>query len=129
ALAAAAVAAESMVALLVPARLPPEPPLRGYRATQREAALAELPWLRAAWPMVRLCTWYGHFLPLASWRRARAAQLRNAGEPWGLSPDEFLGLLIAATIGGGGAGVIFSWASGTGWGTALLGAFLGLFLP
>src|SRR4051812_16492360 len=97
ALIAAAAAAAASVLLFIPSDLR-DPVLRGYRATRRRVALAASGLLRLIWPLVRLCTYYAQLVPAKHWKEQKSEQLRNAGEPIGLSPDEFLGLQIAATI-------------------------------
>src|SRR5678809_489671 len=98
ALLSAAAFAMAMVLLFIPG--PEEvrdPVLRGYRATRRRDALAEGGLLRVCWPLIRLCTYYAMLIPAKEWKEKTSLKLRNAGEPWGLSPDEFLGLIFTAT--------------------------------
>src|SRR5260370_8610156 len=97
ALVATAAAAMAAVLLFIQADLR-DPVLRGYRATRRRDALAESALLRAGWPLIRLCTYYAQLIPVKDWKEKKSLTLRNAGEPAGLSPDEFLGLNIATTI-------------------------------
>ena len=91
------------VLLFIPSDLR-DPVLRGYRATRRRDALAASALLRLTWPLIRLCTYYAQLVNAKEWKEKKSLQLRNAGEPIGLSPDEFLGLNIAATVGGVGLG-------------------------
>lgn len=128
ALVAAAAAAMAAVLLFIPSDLR-DPVLRGYRATRRRDALAESALLRLGWPLVRLCTYYAQLVPAKEWKEKKSLTLRNAGEPAGLSPDEFLGLNIATTIAGVSLGVLFSSLLGMGFGVVIVGAFLGMMLP
>jgi tight adherence protein C len=128
ALVAAAAAAAASVLLFVPSELR-DPVLRGYRATRRREALDGSALLRLAWPLVRLCTYYAQLIPAKDWKEKKSVTLRNAGEPIGLSADEFLGLIIASTIIGVSAGAVASWALGMGFGVVIVGAFLGMMLP
>jgi tight adherence protein C len=128
ALVATAAAAAASVLLFIPSDLR-DPVLRGYRATRRRDALAASGLLRMIWPLVRLCTHYAQLVPATQWKEQKSEQLRNAGEPIGLSPDEFLGLQIAATIVGVTIAVVFSWALSIGFGFVIIGAFLGVMLP
>jgi tight adherence protein C len=128
ALVAAAAAAAASVLLFIPSDLR-DPVLRGYRATRRRDALAASALLRLTWPLIRLCTFYAQLVDAKDWKEKKSLQLRNAGEPIGLSPDEFLGLLIASTIGGVSLAVVVSWLLGMGFGVVIIGAFLGMMLP
>jgi tight adherence protein C len=128
ALVAAAAAAAASVLLFIPSDLR-DPVLRGYRATRRRDALASSALLRLCWPFIRLCTYYAQLVGAKEWKEKKSLQLRNAGEPIGLSPDEFLGLCIASFIGGVGLGAIAATLLGMGFGVVIIGAFLGLMLP
>ena len=68
-------------------------------------------------------------MPAKEWKEKKSEQLRNAGEPMGLSPDEFLGLQIAGTIVGVALAAFAAWALGMGFGVVIIGAFLGIMLP
>ncbi|MDB4966337.1 MAG: Type secretion system protein TadC, associated with Flp pilus assembly [Myxococcales bacterium] len=128
ALVAAAAAAMASVLLFIPSDLR-DPVLRGYRATRRRDSLAGSALLRLAWPLIRLCTYYAQLVPAKDWKEKKSEQLRNAGEPAGLSPDEFMGLLIASSLSGVGLAMLFTWALGMGFGLVIVGAFLGITLP
>jgi tight adherence protein C len=128
ALVATPLAAATTVLLLAPAELR-DPVLRGYRATRRREALASSLLLRLAWPLIRLCTYYAQLIPAPRWKDEKAVQLRAAGEPAGLSPDELLGLCIAAALGGIGVAALFVWLLELGWGLVIVGLFLGILLP
>jgi tight adherence protein C len=128
ALVSAALLAAALVFLFVPSELH-EPNLRGYRATRRRAALEDSALLRLAWPFIRLCTYYAELIPVPAWKERKSLALRNAGEPWGLNPDELLGLFIASTTGGLVIGFLFANLSGMGYGLAVVGAAIGAFLP
>ncbi|MCA1664008.1 MAG: hypothetical protein LC659_07040, partial [Myxococcales bacterium] len=108
ALVAAAAAAAASVLLFIPSDMR-DPVLRGYRATRRRDALAKSALLRMSWPLIRLCTYYAQLVGAKEWKEKKSLQLRNAGEPLGLSPDEFLGLNIAATVGGVSLAVLIAW--------------------
>jgi len=128
AIGASAAAAASLVILFIPSELR-DPVLRGYRATRRRDSLAESALLRLAWPLIRLCTYYAQVIPAKEWKEKKSLTLRNAGEPWGLSVDEFMGLVIASTFFGVVAAFLFMTATGMGFGIVIVGAFLGLLLP
>ena len=128
ALVAAAAAAAASVLLFIPSDMR-DPVLRGYRATRRRDALAASTLLRMSWPLIRLCTHYAQLIGAKEWKEKKSLQLRNAGEPIGLSPDEFLGLNIASTVGGVGIAVLIQWLMGMGFGIVIVGAFLGMMLP
>src|SRR5262249_9631113 len=128
AIGAAAAAAASMVLLLLPSELR-DPMLRGYRATRRRDALAESALLRMAWPLIKLGTYYAQLIPAKDWKEKTSLKLRNAGEPWGLSSDEFLGFVIFATAFGTIGAFLFTQLTGMGFGLVIIGGFLGLLLP
>ena len=128
ALVAAAAAAAASVLLFIPSDMR-DAVLRGYRATRRRDALAQSTLLRMSWPLIRLCTHYAQLIGAKEWKEKKSLQLRNAGEPIGLSPDEFLGLNIASTIGGVGLAVLIQWLMGMGFGIVIVGGFLGMMLP
>ncbi|HEX8952179.1 MAG TPA: type II secretion system F family protein, partial [Polyangia bacterium] len=85
--------------------------------------------LRLSWPLIRLCTHYATLVKAPEGKEKKSLQLRNAGEPIGLSPDEFLGLNIAATVGGIAVSLVVSWLMGMGFGVVIIGAFLGMMMP
>jgi tight adherence protein C len=128
ALCAAAALAAAMILMFVPSELH-EPNLRGYRSTRRRQALEESALLRLIWPFIRLCTYYAQLVPAPEWKEKKSLTLRNAGEPWGLSPDEFLGLTIATTVASVLFSFFFAYASGMGYGMVVVGGFLGLLVP
>jgi tight adherence protein C len=128
ALVAAAAAAAASVLLFLPSELR-DPVLRGYRATRRQQALEGSALLRLCWPFIRLCTHYAQLVKAPEWKEQKSLLLRNAGEPLGLSPDEFLGLQIAAALGSLIAGLTISWLLGIGFGVVIVFVFLGLMLP
>ncbi len=128
AIGAAAAAAMAMVLLLLPSELR-DPMLRGYRATRRRDALAESALLRMAWPFIKLGTYYAQLVPAKEWKEKTSPKLRNAGEPWGLSPDEFLGLIFASVGFALVGGFLFTQLANMGFGLVIVGAFLGLMLP
>ncbi len=128
ALVAAAAAAAASVLLFIPSDIR-DPVLRGYRATRRRDALAASALLRMFWPLVRLCTHYATLVSAKEWKEKKSLQLRNAGQPNGLSPDDFLGFNIATTIAGVSISVIASYLLGMGFGVVIIGAFLGMMLP
>jgi tight adherence protein C len=127
-IAAAAATAASLVLLFLPSELR-DPMLRGYRQTRRRDALEASGLLRLAWPVIRLCTYYAQLIPAADWKEKTSLKLRNAGEPWGLSPDEFLGLMMASTVFAVAAALLFAQAIGVGLGVVIVGALLGVLLP
>ena len=127
-IAAAAAFAMSLVLLFIPSELR-DPVLRGYRATRRREALEQSALLRLAWPVIRLCTYYAQLTKMAEWKEKTSLKLRNAGEPWGLSPDEFLGLTIAATASGFLGSFLFAYLTGMGYGIVIVGSFLGIVMP
>jgi tight adherence protein C len=128
ALVAAAAAAAASVLLFIPSDMR-DPVLRGYRATRRRDALASSALLRMSWPLIRLCTYYAQLVGAKEWKEKKSLQLRNAGDPLGLAPDEFLGLNIASTIGGVSIAVLIAWLMGMGFGIVIIGAFLGMMMP
>ena len=127
-LVAAAAAAASVVILFVPSDMR-DPVLRGYRSTRRREALEQSALLRMVWPLIRLCTYYAQLTKMTEWKEKTSLRLRNAGEPWGLSPDEFLGLTIAATASGFFGSFLFAYLTGMGYGIVIVGSFLGLVMP
>ncbi len=128
ALAAAAAAAASLVVLFIPSELR-DPVLRGYRSTRRREALEGSVLLRIAWPAIKLCTHYATLIGAPQWKEKTSLKLRNAGEPMGLSPDEFLGMIIASTFFGLLSSYLFAHAANMGYGIVIVGVFLGLVLP
>ena len=129
-LVAAAALATALVLLFVPNEVS-DPVLRGYRATRRRDALAGSALLRLAWPVIRLCTFYGQLIieRAPAWKERRSLVLRNAGEPWGLAPDEFLGLTIFSTLVGFFVSFLFAYLTDMGFGLVVIGLFIGAFLP
>ncbi len=125
---AAALAAASVVLLFLPSELR-DPQLRGYRQTRRRDAIEGSALLRLAWPFIRLCTYYAQLIPAAEWKEKTSLKLRNAGEPWGLSPDEFMGLIIASVAFAVFGGVLFAESTGMGFGVVIVGGLLGVLLP
>ena len=106
-----------------------DPVLRGYRATRRREALDAGGMLKLIWPLVRLCTYYAQLVPAKEWKDKTSLKLRNAGEPWGLSPDEFLGLSIVSTILSMGVALLFDQLTQIGAGLLIIAGFLGAMLP
>jgi len=125
---AAAAFAMSLVLLFVPSELR-DPALRGYRATRRRDALEESTLLRLAWPAIRLCTHYATLISAKEWKEKKSLALRNAGEPWGLSPDEFLGLTIFSTVICALLAFLFANLVEMGAGLVVVGFFLGMLMP
>jgi tight adherence protein C len=103
--------------------------LRGYRATRRRDALDSSALLKLTWPVIRLCTFYAALIPAKEWKEKTSVRLRNAGEPWGLSPDEFLGLILASALLSTVVGGLFAQLTDMGPGMAIVGGFLGAVLP
>jgi tight adherence protein C len=130
ALLSAAALAMAMVLLFIPG---PgqihDPVLRGYRATRRRDALASSALLKLTWPVIRLCTFYAMLIPAKDWKEKTSVKLRNAGEPWGLNPDEFLGLIFTATILSLAVGALFAQLTEMGLGMVIVSGFLGAVLP
>ncbi len=106
-----------------------EPPLRGVRQAHRQAALQSSPLLRIIWPLIRVGAYYAARLPIAAWRERQSVTLRVAGEPLGLSPDEFVGLLFASIVLSSLSALGFSQIGDLGLGVVLLGILLGFILP
>jgi tight adherence protein C len=130
ALVSGAALAMAMVLLFVPG--PDQirdPVLRGYRATRRRDALAESGLLKLAWPIIRLCTFYAMLIPAKEWKEKTSLKLRNAGEPWGLNPDEFMGLIMTSTALSTGFGALFAMLTDMGMGMLIVAGFLGALLP
>jgi tight adherence protein C len=130
ALCSGAAFAMAMVLLFIPG--PDEirdPVLRGYRATRRRDALEESGLLKLTWPLIRLCTFYAVLIPAREWKEKTSVKLRNAGEPWGLNPDEFLGLIITSTILSMVVGALFAELTEMGMGMVIVAGFLGGVLP
>lgn len=114
--------------LLVPSKLP-SPELRGHLAARREEAFRASGFLRAIWPLVRVGSYYAEALGLKRWHADRSTLLRRAGDPAGLSPTEFSGLLFASFILSVAGGVLVAWMFDWGGGVMVLGAFLGAVMP
>src|SRR5262245_66656573 len=106
-----------------------DPVLRGYRATRRREALEAGGLLTVIWPLIRLCTYYAQLVPAKEWKEKTSLKLRNAGEPWGLNPDEFLGLSVASTLLSMGVAVLFDQLTQIGLGLVIIFGFLGAMLP
>jgi tight adherence protein C len=118
----------SLVILFVPSELR-DPMLRGYRATRRREAIDGSALLKIFWPVIKLCTYYAQIIPAKEWKEKTSLKLRNAGEPWGLSPDEFMGLIIASVASATLAAFLFAAGTGMGYGVVIVAAFLGAMLP
>lgn len=127
-LAAAAVFAMSLVLMFIPSDLG-DSALRGYRATRRQESMGESTLLRLAWPGIKLCTYYAALIPANAWKEKKSVTLRSAGEPWGLSPDEFLGLCIFSMLLSTLAAFVFAQLVEIGTGLIVVGFFMGILLP
>ncbi|MCU1280145.1 MAG: Type secretion system protein TadC, associated with Flp pilus assembly [bacterium] len=102
-LALALVLAATATGMLVWMALPGEtrpPQLLGYRETKRKEGLARHRGLRLVWPLAERLTFYARYLPLAGFRHDVAKKLVDAGEPLGMSVDEFIGLNLALALCG-----------------------------
>lgn len=121
------ITAAAIIFLFVPNDIA-DPALRGYRLTKRKEAL-ESPTVKLFWPFVKLCTYYAQLIPLTDWKEQKGLQLRHAGEPWGLSADEFLGLNIAGFLAGGFSTFAVATLLDMGYGLVVIGVVLGIFLP
>jgi tight adherence protein C len=122
--------AMAMVLLFIPG--PDEirdPVLRGYRATRRRDALSTSGLLTLTWPLIRLCTFYAALIPAKEWKEKTSIKLRNAGEPWGLNPDEFMGLIMTSTVMSMLIAFLFAQLTEMGMGMVIVGAFIGGMLP
>ena len=106
-----------------------EPHLRGVRKVRRDAALKQSIVLRWLWPLVRLGAQYAARLPIAAWRERQSFRLRTAGEPIGLSPDEFLGLWLTCVLFSVTVSFLFSILGDLGIAVILLGGGFGLVVP
>lgn len=118
----------ALVLLIVPAHID-TPKLRGYRAAERRRVLGGGGLLQIVWPLISLCAYYAERVPLERWKRNRRLQLRRAGEPWGLSPDELLGLHFAAALLGLTGGALFAAAADAGGAPVILSGVVGGALP
>lgn len=127
AIALAGLTAGLLIFLFVPNDIE-DPVLRGYRLTKRKEAL-ESPTVKLFWPFVKLCTYYAMLIPARDWKEAKSLQLRHAGEPWGLSADEFLGLNIAGFLVGTFGSFLAAQVLDVGYGLVVIGSVLGIFLP
>jgi tight adherence protein C len=93
----------ALVAVLVWLVLPdflPERPRHGARAARLLEALAASALFRLIEPPVRALAHHAQGLRLGSWRDKTAARLVQAGEPLGLSADEFAGLCAFGVLAG-----------------------------
>ncbi len=75
-----------------------EVPLRGYRETKRNRSLASNALVRAIWPLARAMSWYARLVPRGRWYEKLQVRLVEAGEPLGMSPEEFIGLDLAVLV-------------------------------
>jgi tight adherence protein C len=103
--------------------------LRGYRAEKRQRGMTANGLLRLIWPLAVTFSYYARFVPDGSLRRGIAEKLRDAGEPLGLSVDEFLGLNLAVAVALGGVGATVCLVNGWSPLLALPFFFLGLVVP
>jgi tight adherence protein C len=92
----AAVATLLAVVTLLPGEVRP-PELRGYRETKRQRGLQHS-LMRLIWPLATLCTWYAYLVPGRRWRQSLERKLVDAGEPMGMTADEFIGLNLAVVV-------------------------------
>jgi tight adherence protein C len=128
-LSSAALAAATVL-LFIPHDLR-DPVLRGYRASRRREALEGSALLRLFWPVIRLCTYYAQLFTVRApaWVEETSLRLRTAGEPMGLSAEEYLGFSIATCAVGTLVAVLFDQVAQMGFGVVIVGAFLGAILP
>lgn len=122
-------AAAGLVAWMV---LPGErhaPPLLGYRETKRKDGLARNRLLRTIWPLAEVLTYYSRFLPFPGWRRDIALKLIEAGEPLGMSVDEFIGLNIALALCGLGCAALLDRAAHLGAALYIVFFLVGVMVP
>lgn len=116
-----------LVVYLLPDLLP-QPALRGYRKTRRDAAMDSL-LFRLAWPLVRIATFYTSRLGESAWKQKISDKLRWAGEPGGLAAEEFVALWIVSAIGSLLFSALVAHALAMGVGIVIVGVTLGLWLP
>ncbi len=76
------------------------PPTLGLRGLKRQRALAASTGFALFEPIIRkIGGWIAH-LPLRSWRRRSAQLLSSAGDFLGLTPNEYLALVVLGAAGG-----------------------------
>ena len=116
----------SRLCLSVP--VPPTPRL-GRQGQQRQRAMATQGWFNALEPSLRYLAGILSMLPLGQLRAKQQRQLRAAGYPLGIEPNELSALscvssVVVATLFG-----IIADLMGKGSGYTALGALLGVMLP
>lgn len=131
-LALALVLAATATGMLVWMALPGEtrpPQLLGYRETKRKEGLQRHRGLRLVWPLAQQLTFYARYLPLAGWRRDVAKKLIDAGEPLGMSVDEFIGLNLALALCGLGCAFLLDQAAHLGAALYVVFFLVGVMVP
>ncbi|HEY2743613.1 MAG TPA: type II secretion system F family protein [Polyangia bacterium] len=128
ALAFAAMATGIVVWLALPGETR-APQLLGYRETKRKDGLARNRLLRIVWPLAERLTFYAQFLPFRGWRRDIAAKLVDAGEPLGMSVDEFIGLNLALALAGLGCAFVLDQAAHLGGALYVVFFLVGVMVP
>ena len=105
------------------------PPLLGYRETKRKEGLARHRLLRAIWPLAQTLTFYARFLPFEGWRRDIAIKLIEAGQPLGMTIDEFIGLNLTLALCGLGCAAVLDQAAHLGSALYVVFFLVGVMVP
>jgi tight adherence protein C len=105
------------------------PALLGYRETKRRDGLERNRLLRLVWPLAQTLTFYARWLPLSAWRRDIAVKLVEAGEPLGMSVDEFIGLNLALALCGLGCAALLDQAAHLGGALYVVFFLVGVMVP
>jgi len=83
-------------------------PRKGFIAFKRAKLAKENPWYVVLRVVIFIPTYYIEQLPFDQWRSTLRLRLARAGQPGGLTPDEFLACCFVAGLLGLGFGVAFT---------------------
>lgn len=104
-------------------------PTHGLPGLKRSVALQRSSLFRAFEPILRQCAaWVSRF-PVGHWRVDIARQVQRSGEYLGLTPDEYLALMLIGALGFSVAGIVICLLAKFNPLYALLGTVVGLFTP
>jgi len=110
-------------------RVQAESALRGYRLSKRQDALERSTLLRLVWPLARFFAGYAQLIPGRSWRAGLEARLVEAGQPAGMTADDFVGINLAAAALGVGFATFLIVVNHMGVAVLALFGLTGLVMP
>ncbi len=104
-------------------------PLRGLAGLKRAAVLKRSSLFRAFEPLMRYTASWSSKLPLSDMRLKIAKQLQKSGDYLGLTPDEYVALMLIGALGFTVAGLVICQLANLNMAYALGGTLIGLGTP